>query len=157
MNDAKYQHMEAETNNCHLQTKNFNSLSFVKMLYFNSNCTKLCSNECHPQYKRALIEMMTCHQTGYKPLSINQWWPMLPTHICAPCHDDVIKWKHFPRYWPFVRGIHRSPVNSPHRGQWRGHLMFSLICTLINSWVNNGKAGDLKRHCTHYDVTVMPH
>ena len=23
-------------------------------------------------------------------------------------HDDVIKWKHFPRYWPFVRGIHRS-------------------------------------------------
>ena len=23
-------------------------------------------------------------------------------------HDDVIKWKHFPRYWPFVRWIHRS-------------------------------------------------
>ena len=23
-------------------------------------------------------------------------------------HDDVIKWNHFPRYWPFVRGIHRS-------------------------------------------------
>ena len=32
-------------------------------------------------------------------------------------HDDVIKWKHFPRYWPFVRGMHRSPVNSPHKGQ----------------------------------------
>ena len=42
-------------------------------------------------------------------------------------HDDVIKWKHFPRDWPFVRGIHRSPVNSPHKGQWRGALMFSLI------------------------------
>ena len=28
-------------------------------------------------------------------------------------HDDVIKWKHFPQYWPFARGIHRSPVNSP--------------------------------------------
>ena len=28
-------------------------------------------------------------------------------------HDDVIKWKHFSRYWPFVRGIHRSLVNSP--------------------------------------------
>ena len=38
-------------------------------------------------------------------------------------HDDVIKWKHFPRYWPFVRGIHRSPVNSSHKGQWRGALM----------------------------------
>ena len=22
-------------------------------------------------------------------------------------HDDAIKWKHFPRYWPFVRWIHR--------------------------------------------------
>ena len=39
------------------------------------------------------------------------------------CHD-VIKWKHFPRYWPFVRGIHRSPVNSLHKGQWRGALYF---------------------------------
>ena len=31
-------------------------------------------------------------------------------------HVDVIKGKHFPRYWPFVRGIHRWPVNSPHKG-----------------------------------------
>ena len=29
-------------------------------------------------------------------------------------HADVIKWKHFPRYWPFVRGIHRWRMNSPH-------------------------------------------
>ena len=43
-------------------------------------------------------------------------------------HDDVIKWKHFPCNWPFVRGIHRSPVKSPHKGQWRRALMFSLIC-----------------------------
>ena len=42
-------------------------------------------------------------------------------------HDDVIKWKHFPRNWPFVREIHRSPVNFPHKGQLRGALMFSLI------------------------------
>ena len=41
-------------------------------------------------------------------------------------HDDVIKWKHFPRYWPFVRGIHRSTVNSPHKGQWHGALVFSF-------------------------------
>ena len=41
-------------------------------------------------------------------------------------------WRHqkeiFPRYRPFVRGIHRAPVNSPHKGPWRGALMFSLIC-----------------------------
>ena len=47
-------------------------------------------------------------------------------------HDDVIKWKHFPRCWPFVRGIH------------------------INGWANNREAGDLRRHRTHYDVIVMP-
>ena len=57
--------------------------------------------------------------------------------------------------WPFVRGIHRSPVNSPHKGQWRGALMFSLICTRINGWVNNREAGDLRRHRAHYDVTLM--
>ena len=67
-------------------------------------------------------------------------------------HDDVIKWKHFPRYWPFVWGIHRSPANSPRKGQWRGALMFSLICVWINGWVNNG---ELRRYRAHYDVTVM--
>ena len=75
-----------------------------------------------------------------------------PRHVV---HDDVIKWKHFPRYWPFVRGIHRSPVNSPHKGQWRGALVCSLICAWINGWVNNREAADLRRHRTHYNVTAM--
>ena len=70
-------------------------------------------------------------------------------------HDDAIKWKHFPRYWPFVRGIHWSPVISPHKGQWRKALMFSLICVWINGWVNNREAGDLRRYRAHVDVTVM--
>ena len=70
-------------------------------------------------------------------------------------HDDVIKWKYFPRYWPFVRGIHRSPVNSPHKGQWRGALIFSSICARINGRVNNVHAGDLRRYRAHYYVIVM--
>ena len=70
-------------------------------------------------------------------------------------HDDVIKWKHFPRNWPFVRKIHRSPVNFPHKGQWRGALMFSLIYVWINDWANNREAGDLRRQHGHYDVIVM--
>ena len=74
---------------------------------------------------------------------------------CQWRHDDVIKWKHFPRYWPFVRGIHRSMVNSLHKGQWRGALMFSLICAQINRWVNNCEAGDLRRYRAHYEVIVM--
>ena len=75
--------------------------------------------------------------------------------ISINSHDDVIKWKRFPRYWPFVRGIHRWPVNSPHKGQWRGALMFSLIWAWINGRVNNREAGDLRHHRGHYDVTVM--
>ena len=70
-------------------------------------------------------------------------------------HDDVIKWNHFQRYRPFVRGIHRSPVNFPHKSPRRGALVFYLISAWINGWVNNRKAGDLKRHRPHYDVTVM--
>ena len=89
-----------------------------KLLCFDSNLTKLCSQEFN--------------------------YP-----------DDVIKWKHFPRYWPFVRGIHRSPVNSLHKGHWRVALMFSLICVCINGWVNNREAGDLRRYRAHYDVTIM--
>ena len=70
-------------------------------------------------------------------------------------HDNVIKWKLLPCYGPFVRGIHQSPVNSPHKGQWHGALMFSLISTWLNGQVNNWEAGDLRRHLPHYDVTVM--
>ena len=79
------------------------------------------------------------------------------SHWChgLPDHDDVIKWKHFPRYWPFVWGIHRSPVNSPHKGQWRGALMFSLIYVWINGWENNPEAGDFRCYRAHYDVIVM--
>ena len=54
-----------------------------------------------------------------------------------------------------VAGIRRSPVNSQHKGQWRGALMLSLICAWINGWVNNGDAADLRRHGVHYDVNVM--
>ena len=60
-----------------------------------------------------------------------------------------------PRYWPFVLGIHRSSVNSPHKGQWRGPLMIFFICARINGSVNNRETGDRRRHPDHYDVTIM--
>ena len=64
--------------------------------------------------------------------------------IVSYMYDGVMKWKHFPRYWPFV-----------HKGQWRGALMFSCICACINGLVNNRMAGDLRRHRAHYDISVM--
>ena len=92
--------------------------------------------------KGLLLRYFLYHCQWQRPL-----WPWI--------HDDIIKWKHFPRYWPFVRGINISPVNSPHKGQWRGALIFSLICAWINGWVNSRKAGDLKRHRAHHDFTLM--
>ena len=54
----------------------------------------------------------------------------------------------FPRH-------HQSPVNSPHKGQWRDALKFSLICAWTNGWLNNRDAGDLRHHHAHYDLSVM--
>ena len=70
-------------------------------------------------------------------------------------HDDVIKWKRFPCNWPFVQVIQRSLVNSPHKGQWRGALMFSLICSWTKGWVNKWDTSDLRHYWADYDVTVM--
>ena len=58
-------------------------------------------------------------------------------------HDAIIKWKHFRRYWPFVWRIHRSLVNSSHKGQWCGALMFSLICT-----------AELRLSCTNPSISA---
>ena len=63
-----------------------------------------------------------------------QKWSLLAL-IDNPIHEDVIKWKHFPHYLPFVRGIHWSSVNSHHKGQWCGALMIFFICAL-NKWLS---------------------
>ena len=62
------------------------------------------------------IPTVNIRQPGNHLIKNRAWWRL--------------QMKPFPCYWPFVRGIHRSPVNSPHKGQWRGALMFSLICAL---------------------------
>ena len=63
---------------------------------------------------------------------------------CYP--DDVIKWKHFPRCWPFVRGIHRSPVYSPHKGQWHGALMNKRLSKQSWGWWFETLSCPLWRH-----------
>ena len=68
-------------------------------------------------------------------------------------------WRHqmeaFSALLSLCAGNSPVPVNSPHKGQWRGALMFSLIYAWINDWVNNREAGDLRRQRGHYDVIVM--
>ena len=53
-----------------------------------------------------------------------------------------------------LRGIHRWPMNYPHRSQWRWALIL-FICAWINGWVNKREAGDLRRHRPHYDAIAM--
>ena len=127
-------------------------LLFYMLVTWNTHLILTRDRNGRARGKNGLAPTTGVKMTFYPPQSRVTSTSTLPLPLI---HDDVIKWKHFPRYWPFVRGIHRSPVNSPHKGQWRGALMFSLICVWINSWVINGKAGDLRRYRVHYDVTVM--
>ena len=97
------------------------------------------------------------------------------THWCWPqfmmTHEMCSTFRH-PWRWPWIDlsmmtssngNIFRVtghlcgefPVNSPHKDQWRGALMFTLICDRINGWVNNRGAGDLRRNSAHYDVIGM--
>ena len=67
-------------------------------------------------------------------------------------HDDVIKWEHFPRYWPLC-GEFNGPRWIPHTKA--SDAEFSLICVWINGWVSNDEASDLRRYRAYYDHTVM--
>ena len=68
-------------------------------------------------------------------------------------------WRHqmetFSALLAICAGNSPVPVNSPHKGQWRGALMFSLIFVGLKGWINNREAGDLRRYRVHYNVTVM--
>ena len=87
--------------------------------------------------------------------AVDQYQSTVPT-ISGILHSW---WRHqteiFSRYWPFARVIHQTPVNSPHKGQWWGALMFLWSAPCINGWLNNREAGDLRRHRAHYNVIVM--
>ena len=100
-----------------------------------------------PSATTQVLLTVTLKSYKFHHIFINSFSPVV--------NDDIIKWKHFPPYWPFVQGIHWSPVNSPHKGQRRGASMFPLICVWINGWVNNREARDLRCHHTHYDVIAM--
>ena len=96
---------------------------------------------------------------------------MFPTVWFVMADFEQPLWSHLLRLYPFSWWRHQmetfsallaicagnsaAPVNSPHKGQWRGALMFTLICVWINGCVNNREAGDLRRYCAHYGVTVM--
>ena len=107
------------------------------------------------------------HQTNDSKI-LNFFWNWNLTKLCSPITWTIFHESFINRFMMtssngnifrvtghLCGGIHRSPVNSPHEGQWRWALMFSLVCVWINGWVNNREAGDLRCYRTHYDVIVM--
>ena len=99
---------------------------------------------------------------------LNGTRPITQMSMCYPGSDNALDrwpvltwWRHqmetFSALLALCAGNSPVPVNSPHKGQWRGALMFSLICVRINDWVNNREVGDVRRHRGHYDVSVMNH
>ena len=130
-------------------------------------CVVRCLQVSVKHYKRIPICWVCCY-IHFNEISSTQRFQRYTLHpvllvsyyICnwmnIVDNDDKLKRKRFTRYWPFVPGIHRSSVNSPHKSQWRGALIFPLICVWTHDWVNTRNAGDWRSHRAQYDVTVMP-
>ena len=80
-------------------------------------------------------QWVKCNHIHVWHLSVWHRWNQRRVALeCDADHNDAIKWKHFPRYWSFMRGIHRPPMNSPHKGLWSGAFMLFF---------------DLRRHRGH--------
>ena len=127
---------------------------------------------CRPFWTTSLITQIICTEQLTKN-NIFLWAEVSVTEMCDSwiilrsilqkssvrnCllvwHDDI-KWKHFrvPAHLCGEFTGHRWILR--HKGQWRGVLMFSLICAWISGWINNREAGGLRRYHAHYNVTVM--
>ena len=134
-------------------------------------CSKIVANEvvkneCISFYLRDDIDesWRTVYQYLTLLVSKNSKDVIIPSHLWFTKYRKewavgIAWWRHqmetFSALLAFMRGIHRSPVNSPHKDQWHGALMFSLVCVWTNGWTNPRDAGDLWRHLTHYGDNVM--
>ena len=98
---------------------------------------------------------------GWRALWVGSLGWIMKQWVYRYCSHNVFVtwWRHqmetFSAWLALCAGNSPVPVNSPHKGQWRGALVWSLICVWINGWVNNHEAGDLRRHRGHYDVILM--
>ena len=85
------------------------------------------------------IESALCYQLISISVQTPQWW----RH----------QMETFSALLALCEGNPPVTVVSPHKSQWRGALMFSLIWT--NVWANNPDAGDLRGRRSYYDATCM--
>ena len=134
-------------NNFHL--KAYDEYNYLSMLRLKLSRV----SQMNPRYYYA-------HSLSFADLGIYRhrsgslyWW--LGQMVNCMMTPSTIKWKHFPRYWSFVRGIHRLSVDSLTKASDVDLWCFLWSAPETNGWANNGDAGDLRRHRAHYDVTVL--
>ena len=133
------------------------SINKLSPIYFQSQETSC------PQYVifKVFLVYVNNHSFAYvikvACLAYNVVLPSLSNSILLEVTQSW--WRHqlktFSVLLVLCEGIHQSPVDSPHKGQWGGALMLFLICVWTNCWANKRDAGDLRRHCAHYDATVI--
>ena len=111
--------------NIHTKTISFESLEGTYNILDYNQCQRQLRNDAHTQ-------------------KLQETWFALCSILVVFTSDYIVS-----------HGFAIFAENSPHKGQWRDALVFSLICTWTNDWVNNRDAGDTRRHRAHYDVTVM--
>ena len=115
----------------------------------------------HPGMHNSISNFLP--ESGWRPLChlvltpemiivSTDWIVFRSGFIIAWWFDIIPWWRHQMETFSAVLAI---CAGNSHKGQWRGALMFSLICVWIDGWVNNREAGDLRRHRAHYDVIVM--
>ena len=115
-------------------------------------------NEKYCREERAYYIMQWGIDSGdlfWKSVSGVQVQTIYQFSLYKQTHDDVIRWKHFPRYWPFVRVFTGDRWIPRPKASDTELWCFLFICALINGWVNNCQAGDLRCHRGNYGVTVM--
>ena len=133
-----------------------NEMGYNQIVYFYSFAIRCNCISMSQDYSR---QSLTCDKIRFiGPKSTH--WPALVSYFdLVALHDDVIKWKHFPRNWPFVRGIHRSrwiPRTSASDAE-----LWCFFDLLLNKWLSKQPWGwrfqmpswSLWRQCNDISIT----
>ena len=90
--------------------------------YLGANFTVILIEIYTFAFKKIHMKMSSAKRRPYYPglnvLSIRYLSCFLHRSFFFCQHDDVIKWKHFLRYWPLVQQLVESSINSA--SDWRG-------------------------------------
>ena len=112
-----------------------------------TSATRRCCTNLS-QWQRSFHWKLICH--WLKGVLLSDRWNTRSWSFVR--HDDVIKWKYFPSSCPFVGGIHRSSVNSPHKGQWHGAFTWCFLWSVNKRPSKPSRCRWFETHRAHCNV-----